>query len=374
MGKTRKVSNNGMHRSTKDEYYKLFLPWSTLLLLCGLEFYDRKNLGCTRRFLRWLAVVLLLVVLASTVVCCLSSLRLFSTGEDLPLNAMVMLNCVCGAIQCVMFYKKLNIMRDLSIKGWNLYRSFIVHSYLRNVRFGSIIACILSVMVTFVGPYDMYTHFLSTQDNKNYFINRYMFNHTIPDHTLSATIIVFIFATEINYAWMNCFIIFYCINCCLMKETFKGYITSLKTSSDFSMFLKLHNKITKLVSNFDDAFSSQVFWCSLQCVAKLFVYLFIFTNRGILSIFGIAAIVASASMSLMALILFASFVSESAEMVKAEVHYISSDSPDNMFNQFLIKMNSSVVQLTIWKIVFMSRSTILSLFGAFFTYGILLRS
>ncbi|KAG8193960.1 hypothetical protein JTE90_013657 [Oedothorax gibbosus] len=172
---------------------------------------------------------------------------------------------------------------------------------------------------------------------------------------------------------MNCFIIYYCINCWLLKETLKGYITVMKTSNDILMLSKLHNRMTKLVSKFDDAFSNQVFWCSLQCVAKLFVYLFIFKDRGVLSMFGTGVIVVSASMSLMALILSASLVPESAERVKEEVNLIPLDSSNTLLNQFLIKMNSGVVHLTIWKIVCMRRSTVLSLFGAFFTYGILLK-
>lgn len=240
------------------EYFKTFRPLSLLFLICGFHLEIGTPFGQVRKIIGKITTFIFILFILIAIICTVSSARLV-VNDDFTFNFVTNLNCVLGVVYGVLLYKRLSRLKNILPQVWKIYSPFCDKRYLRKLHKYTVAACLFSLAIPFVTSHNLTINFMAPEYSLGYFYHRFTFNIEPTFAKYDATLGIICLTYEIQYTWVNCFVIYYCLICCLLKATFCGYITAMKNTADFSMLLLWHNTITRFFSEYDDALSNQVF-------------------------------------------------------------------------------------------------------------------
>lgn len=178
------------------------------------------------------------------------------------------------------------------------------------------------------------------------------------------------FVGHSNFAIIDCFLLYYCTVCWVLKRAFLVYITLLDKNLKDSRVLDYYSRITQAVSHVDFTSSNQIFWIFLVILLNLFCQTYILVHEST-NIYEVALNSWSA-VTLFGTVMSAAFVGESADLVKQYVAENNSTFPPEIYNQLSAKMTGTENHLTIWNMFTIKRVTIFNVAGTFITYAVIM--
>ncbi|KAG8185958.1 hypothetical protein JTE90_013617 [Oedothorax gibbosus] len=166
-----------------------------------------------------------------------------------------------------------------------------------------------------------------------------------------------IYFPNMGFALIECFVLYYCCLCWILKRAFKVYIDLLKNNLEGRRVLSYHSRITKAVSCVDAVNSQQLFWIFSLFLVVFFAQTYILMHETI----DINEIIITGWSALLffVAVMSAASVGESAESLKQYMSENDSKFEDNMFYRMSLKMDASDNQLTVWKMFILKKTYIL---------------
>ncbi|GBL84230.1 hypothetical protein AVEN_118626-1 [Araneus ventricosus] len=283
---------------------------------------------------------------------------------------------VLGTAQALMLYRKRLVIRKIVMHLSNTLKPIkpIVGVTEKKTACNYILAAMLTVFAVEVTICTMYARqdVLSLRNNR--LPSEYIFYIDVNSTTAEFIAYYSAFCRQMNFIWMETFLVYYCAICWVLRSTFLKFKSILKQRYSYSEYLHIHNCLTKAVLVVDDAYSSQICICySLQLIT-MFLQMFLMkqvSQDGIEYYYMFSGWI---SLTFVTTIIFASSVAEAAGEVKESIQYMNFGEPFDRWGQFYFKVSLADVQLTIWKTISIRRLTILSALGAFFTYTVIIVS
>ncbi|GFW74763.1 uncharacterized protein TNCV_963381 [Trichonephila clavipes] len=137
---------------------------------------------------------------------------------------------------------------------------------------------------------------------------------------------------QMNFIWMDSFLLYYCLLCCVLKSAFEKFVMILLEGKERSKYLHIHNSLTEAVSVVDDAYSSQIFFCCSLQLISIFLQVFLMKNVSHDGIFFYRLFSAWISLSFVVVVIYASGVGESAIKHHGKWLYVATPDPVGTIN------------------------------------------
>lgn len=217
----------------------------------------------------------------------------------------------------------------------------------------------------------MFIYCETSKDNS--YISTYFFN--LNTHQ---PIIIIILRLMSSLVWtlitakINCFILYYCVLCKLLRKMFNHYNNLLHTETEYAVLLQKFNNMIETLSIVDGRFSALIFFSCLLSLNEIFIagYNIAKSNFSFLSYYLAESI--WLGFVFFYLVVEASFVNKSIDKIQYTVKLREKSNNSLQDIRFVTIVCSSDARLTIWMMIVMRRMTILTVTGTFITYSFLI--
>ncbi|GFW74722.1 uncharacterized protein TNCV_962971 [Trichonephila clavipes] len=267
---------------------------------------------------------------------------------------------VLGTIQALMLYKKRADLRKIVGYLTSILRS--LKPVMKVEKIKVIHKCLIVVILIMFTFQLVLSQILAGNDlvflrNKQ-LPQEHAFNMNISWKTTKLLVRFASLSRQMNFIWMDSFLLYYCLLCYSLKSAFEKFRMILLEGKERSKYLHIHNSLTKAVSVVDDAYSSQIFICfSLQLIS-IFLQVFLMKNISHHGIFPYHLLSSWMSLTFIVVVICASRVGESAIKVKETICSLDFNPYFENWNQLLFKISMTDAQLTVWKFVSNERESI----------------
>lgn len=279
-----------------------------------------------------------------------------------------MINVFISIIQTILLYKDRRYLKETIKVLWQNHGEILKYNDLEDLKKFVIIGFSLFIGCFFTSFAVVFWDTIKV----NSYIYKYFFTLTVDNLIISIVLQV---STSIAYVLvitkMNCFVLYYCFVCRLLRKVFNHYNANLSKKQQYSVLTQKYNKMIETLSEVDNRFSALIFFCCLLTLNELFI-----TGYNAIQ-FGFNYVSYFTESIWLGFVLFylvaeASLVNESVDKIKYILNFKEENDISIKHVQFTINVCSTDVRLTIWKIIVMRRMTILSVIGIFITYSFLI--
>ncbi|KAG8185957.1 hypothetical protein JTE90_013616 [Oedothorax gibbosus] len=173
-----------------------------------------------------------------------------------------------------------------------------------------------------------------------------------------------------GFALMECFLLYYCLLCWVLKRAIKVYIDLLDNNLDGRRIISYHSRITRAVSQVESGNSVHLFWIFLSFLMIFFseTYIVMHDKTNEFEVI----FTAWNAMLFFVTVMSAASVGETAESLRRYVSENDSKFDDNVFYRLNLKMSASDNQLTVCNMFILKKVTLINVVGTFITYTVMM--
>ncbi|GFY50159.1 uncharacterized protein TNIN_81541 [Trichonephila inaurata madagascariensis] len=359
----------------EDEIYKLFKPLFNLFNLEGIDVILKKTrCGIYHLTFQIFSAFFFFAIVVTNVIHEIYLMTIITEPRWFKIIASHNLIQVLGTIQALMLYRKRKALRKVIEHLRSTLR--LIKPIMKLKKLKIIRKCLIVAILIMLTFHFAMSQILAGKDlvflKAKQLPLELAFNLNISWETTKLLVRFASLSRQMNFIWMDSFLLYYCLLCCVLKSAFEKFRMILLEGKERSKYLHIHNSLTEAVLVVDDAYSSQIFFCCALQLISIFLQVFLMNNVSHDGIFFYRVFSAWISLSFVVVVICASGVGESAIKVKEIICQMDFNASFENWSQLLFKLLMSDTQLTVWKIISIKRVTILNVLGAFFTYTVII--
>ncbi|KAG8190526.1 hypothetical protein JTE90_004101 [Oedothorax gibbosus] len=317
-----------------------------------------------KNILRKLLIVVFVLYHGVTGLVILNYCRNFKVeGKDIRLTWVLFLQCLMS-IGALLLYRKRKLIQettyqlDMYLKP---FKEIIMEGRVIKFRIITVLGCAVIVLKLVTVSCFLWLNIFS-----------YQVSLLQSPTTLWLGLLTFslVYLAMMGLALMECFLLYYCLLCWVLKRAFKVYIDLLDNNLDGRRIISYHSRITNAVSCVESGNSVHLFWIFLSFLLIFFSETYIVMHNKTNQLEVIFTV--WSAMLFFVTVMSAASVGESADSLKRYVSENDSKFDDNVFYRMNLKMSASDNQLTVCNMFILKKVTLIHVIGTFITYTIMM--